>query len=324
MAQPAQKKKKIGRNDPCPCGSGKKYKDCHQPIEQAFRSEQMQLREAQEILLPKIIEAAQEAPELFPVALELFWNGKYGPEQMSELDEHEDRGAERFLTWFAFDFRPDGGPTLVERLMTQHTAGDVELDEYEARLLTQWPATRLRPYIVTEVRKGKGISARDLLTEHSIDVADQTSARRMLVDEVMVAHLVPVDQAEPEGPAIYYLAGAAAQLTADTAEKLVEFCELHLADMRREQPEAGWEDFLAERSHLLNHFVMALPREYDPSMLDKILLEGRTTLQLTTESVGRLLGRDSDVSADDDDEDRDDAAAAGDQPDDQPATDRES
>jgi hypothetical protein len=69
---------------------------------------------------------------------------------------------------------------------------------------------------------------------------------------------------------------------------------------------------------------MALPREYDPSMLDKILLEGRTTLQLTTESVGRLLGRDSDVSADDDDEDRDDAAAAGDQPDDQPATDRES
>ncbi|MBP5678527.1 MAG: SEC-C domain-containing protein, partial [Bacilli bacterium] len=23
------KKQKIGRNDPCPCGSGKKYKQCH-------------------------------------------------------------------------------------------------------------------------------------------------------------------------------------------------------------------------------------------------------------------------------------------------------
>ncbi|MBO7306023.1 MAG: SEC-C domain-containing protein [Bacteroidales bacterium] len=21
--------KKVGRNDPCPCGSGKKYKNCH-------------------------------------------------------------------------------------------------------------------------------------------------------------------------------------------------------------------------------------------------------------------------------------------------------
>ena len=28
VSAPAQKKKKIGRNDPCPCGSGKKYKKC--------------------------------------------------------------------------------------------------------------------------------------------------------------------------------------------------------------------------------------------------------------------------------------------------------
>ncbi len=26
--KPAVKKQKIGRNDPCPCGSGKKYKNC--------------------------------------------------------------------------------------------------------------------------------------------------------------------------------------------------------------------------------------------------------------------------------------------------------
>ncbi len=26
--------KKVGRNDPCPCGSGKKYKNCHLPLEQ--------------------------------------------------------------------------------------------------------------------------------------------------------------------------------------------------------------------------------------------------------------------------------------------------
>ena len=27
--QPAKAEPKIGRNDPCPCGSGKKYKNCH-------------------------------------------------------------------------------------------------------------------------------------------------------------------------------------------------------------------------------------------------------------------------------------------------------
>ncbi len=29
QTQPVRKEKKVGRNDPCPCGSGKKYKHCH-------------------------------------------------------------------------------------------------------------------------------------------------------------------------------------------------------------------------------------------------------------------------------------------------------
>ena len=27
--QPIKVEKKVGRNDPCPCGSGKKFKNCH-------------------------------------------------------------------------------------------------------------------------------------------------------------------------------------------------------------------------------------------------------------------------------------------------------
>jgi preprotein translocase subunit SecA len=28
-AEPAKAEVRIGRNDPCPCGSGKKFKSCH-------------------------------------------------------------------------------------------------------------------------------------------------------------------------------------------------------------------------------------------------------------------------------------------------------
>ena len=28
-SQPLRVEKKVGRNDPCPCGSGLKYKNCH-------------------------------------------------------------------------------------------------------------------------------------------------------------------------------------------------------------------------------------------------------------------------------------------------------
>jgi preprotein translocase subunit SecA len=30
--QPVRVEKKVGRNEPCPCGSGKKYKHCHGKI----------------------------------------------------------------------------------------------------------------------------------------------------------------------------------------------------------------------------------------------------------------------------------------------------
>ena len=32
-AEPIRKEKKVGRNDPCPCGSGKKYKNCHGKVQ---------------------------------------------------------------------------------------------------------------------------------------------------------------------------------------------------------------------------------------------------------------------------------------------------
>jgi preprotein translocase subunit SecA len=33
-AQPARALPRVGRNDPCPCGSGKKYKKCHMPADE--------------------------------------------------------------------------------------------------------------------------------------------------------------------------------------------------------------------------------------------------------------------------------------------------
>jgi len=33
---PQRKMVQVGRNDPCPCGSGKKYKDCHIREGEAF------------------------------------------------------------------------------------------------------------------------------------------------------------------------------------------------------------------------------------------------------------------------------------------------
>lgn len=300
MAKPTIKSVKLGRNDPCHCGSGRKYKDCHLPLEETMRSEQMRLRQSQDSLLPKIIEAAQSVPEQFSAAFARFWQERYTVEQLSELDQLEDRGAERFLTWFAFDFRQADGRTLLDQLDAAADTGGFAVDPPERRLLASWRGVRLRPYLVADLRKGLGMTLHDLLSGERYEVADHGASKRLETAEVVVGHLVPVDTAPGASLPTYYLAGAAAQLTDDTAEKLREFAELHLADLRRREPEASWSDLIDERSELLNHFVTALPREQrDPTVMERIVSEGRVALQLTTESIAALLGQDASKGRDD-------------------------
>lgn len=273
----------IGRNDPCPCGSGKKYKHCHLPIEEAARAEQMLLRRAVDTLLPKVVDAAREIPAVVPAALQRYWNGKYSAEQLAELDDLEDRGADRFLTWLAFDYRLDDGRTLIERLSDDPST--LELTEAEQKLLPHWPGVTLSAYVVKTLRKGQDIQAADLLAERTYTIADSAASRRLEVGDVVVGHLLPAGDT-------YIIGGAAAHLTPDTADKLREFAGLHLEAMRREHEAAGWDDLLRAQSEILNHFVMELPVEApDPSVMEKIILQTRVALRLAGESIG-LAKRD--------------------------------
>jgi hypothetical protein len=244
---------------------------------------------------------------------------------MDELDDLEDRGPERFLTWFAFDYAQDDGRTLVEKLAEAASQGDFEVDAFEARLLHDWVPVRLRPYVVLEVRKGKGFTVRDLLDEQVYQVEEHAASRRIQVDEVLVGHVLPVggdliertlaaeaEGAAPaaEGPAplvvkpVYAVTGAVAQLTGDTREPLLEFVGLHLHDMRRQAPDATLENLARQRSHVLNHFVMQLPKEHNPGMLQDIVLQTRTALQV----AGVLPMAAADSSSNDDDDDEEEAA----------------
>jgi hypothetical protein len=298
-------------------------------VEDTQRTEQRKLRQAHETLLPKILEVAEQMPEAFPAAFALFWQGQYTPAQMGELDDLEDRGPERFLTWFAFDYVQDDGRTLVEKLAEAASQGDFEVDAFEARLLHDWQHVRLRPYVVLEVRKGKGFTVRDLLDEQVFQVEEHSASRRVQVDEVLVGHVLPMGgeliertlaaaaeaTAATEGGAaplavqpVYSVAGAVAQLTGDTREPLLEFAGLHLADMQREQPDATLHTLVRQRSHVLNHFVMQLPKEHNPGMLQDIVLQTRTALQMAGVLPTAGSGGDSSDSSDED------AAPAADEP----------
>ncbi|HEY1016958.1 MAG TPA: SEC-C domain-containing protein [Herpetosiphonaceae bacterium] len=294
----------IGRNDPCPCGSGKKYKHCHEPIDREQADHARRLRRAQDQLFEKMISKAQdeETMPLVPAAMELFWQGQYQLADLTELDDKEDRGADRFLTWLVFDYLGESGTTLGERIAANLLESDEELDELERELLPTWINSRLRPYVVEEIIKGKGAQIRDMITGEEHRLRDHAAAQRLKQGEVVVTHLVPV-------AGEYFIAGAAAQLTPDAQEQMAEFLAIQLETWRLQNPDADLEGFVRAHSHLFNHFIMALPREERVSTMDDLLLRGKVGLNLARQSLG--LGGADDDEQDEDDQDGEDDEDAG-------------
>lgn len=243
---------KVGRNDPCPCGSGKKYKQCHGPIDAEHAAEQRVLRLVPDTLLPKIMDAAPQFSSEFSEALGRFWNGKYEVQDIDALDRLEERGAERFLTWFVFDYHGDGDHTPLERLAAD--SQDLALSPQEADALPGWAHVRLQPYRVNGIQKGQGFVVCPFRGQDEIFVDDHAAARRVEAGEALIAHLVPAAGS-------FFVSGAAAHLSEDTIDKLEDWIDLHLDDLRAAHPDAGYDDLLHDRSEIFNHFVMALPRE---------------------------------------------------------------
>ncbi|HEX6289069.1 MAG TPA: SEC-C domain-containing protein [Herpetosiphonaceae bacterium] len=268
----------IGRNDPCPCGSGKKYKQCHGPIDAERAAALRKLKQAPDTLWPKLMDSLDRFGTAVPATLSLFWNDAYRTQDIQELDQREDRGSERFLTWFAFDTVNEEGQTPVEQL-TADPEG-LELTEAEAQVLAGWKDVRLQPYEIVEVRKGQGMRVRPLFGETLIDVEDHAASKRLQAGEVLITHLVPAADT-------HFIAGAAAHLTPDTVDKLREFAEVHLQDVQQAQPDATYDDLIRSRSYIFNHFVMALPREeHDNTSLNELVARTRATLSMTAEQIG--------------------------------------
>jgi hypothetical protein len=285
----------VGRNEPCPCGSGKKYKQCHGPIDAEIAAGQRRIKQAPDTLLPKLMESLDRFATELPAALSLFWNNAYNVTEIKELDNHEDRGSERFLTWFAFDSRDREGRSPIQRLA--HDPEGLELTDAEATVLTGWHDVRLQPYEVLAIHKGRGLDVRPLFGDTAISVTDHKASRRIQAGEVLVAHLIPAGDE-------WYVAGAAAQLTPDTVIKLREFADVHLADLQREQPDATHADLIAQRSYIFNHFVMALPREEaEAGKLDELVARTRATLNITAQQIGWQRSADRAHASDDVDSD---------------------
>jgi hypothetical protein len=236
----------IGRNHPCHCGSGKKYKHCHEAQDKAAAAETRRWESARQTLSRDMIAFAREKrfAESFAQGIELFWNKHYTLESADQMSQDE---ALRFFDWFTFDYVPADRPRLLEVYAAEKGA---MRNEHEQKILADWQtAGPSSAYLVTAI-EDEQLHLQDLFDESSCTVTSESGAREGQVGQVLLAHLVTIrDQ--------LCFSGASVCLPGETASEIQATLRSAFEAYRAEQPEASWSEFLRARSYLLNHLGLA-------------------------------------------------------------------
>jgi hypothetical protein len=176
-----------GRNDPCPCGSGKKYKKCCLPkscspigIEESIRS-----RLVKEVLAF----SKRYYNHTFNEAYWYYWDD-FVPEEY--LDTEALQWADiNFCEWFVFDWRPDekDQKTLVELYMEKKE----RLTPDEISVLNKMKDAVLNLYEVQEVFLDKGLVLKDLLLGGEYKVKERLATRNLKKWDIFAARLLYID-----------------------------------------------------------------------------------------------------------------------------------
>ena len=170
---------RAGRNERCPCGSGKKYKKCHLPIEESEHAEGRRATAAHAMdaqLVAKLAECGQrEFGEI--------WRSFH-----RDLSARSDSTL-LVLPLAVFSFEADG-TTLVETYLKEH--GGRRTPE-ERRWLKAQQASWLSVWEVEAVEPGRSLTLRDLLSGERRTVLERKGSEVLKLRDAVLARVVDHD-----------------------------------------------------------------------------------------------------------------------------------
>jgi hypothetical protein len=177
----------AGRNDPCPCGSGKKYKKCHMEQDEARGRELRNLagidewlgfhtRRLHEHLAPH----ADAVPAIVSAAEHFFAGAERPPHPFDDAVFREH-------ALFDVIVGPEG-----ETMAALHPFDDALPSVSDTRVMATALASSYLSFVeVTEVKRGKGFGLRDLLTDTDAFIWDETLAAHLEPMEYLLARRLP-------------------------------------------------------------------------------------------------------------------------------------
>ncbi len=233
---------KPGRNEPCYCGSGKKYKQCHMREDQAKDREQRMRAEAARFMRIDIPRFARDErfDEAFSAALPIYWNDYYDADNAHEMSQFE---ALRFIDWFVFDHQLEDNTRVIDLYQSEV---EPKLSEHQQAILADWMQAKAAWGYELLGYEGQTLHLREFMTGEEYDVFEAGGHGDVQVGEILLARLVKVfDHLE--------FSTFAAYLPKDEITDIGE----KLAAAKEAAPEQSQEDFMRAHGVKFIHHALA-------------------------------------------------------------------
>ncbi len=236
---------KIGRNEPCYCGSGKKYKQCHLKIDQEAEKEKRSYTQAIQFIRRDLLKFGRDErfAEDFARALPHYWNGLYDLETAEEMSQPE---ALRFFDWFVFDYMPEDGSPLIDVYVQEKRE---LLSTHQQQVIDQWQDAGPSGAYELVGYEGQNLQLRDFMTGEEFEVYEAGGRGIVEIGEVILTRLVPVQDRLEFSTSAAYL--PAAEIT-NLAEKL----EAAKTADSETYPNATHEEFMRRHNVLMIHHAL--------------------------------------------------------------------
>lgn len=199
---PRQHSMNPGRNEPCPCGSGRKYKHCCGAPEAAppESPEDLQWRRLRRAIEPLPVELLRFSGDYFgPMGLAEAWDEFTGWEDVP-FDARSPH-IPVFMPWFFHNWTPDLPDTEVRmEARAELTAAQAylarkgrRLDPLARRYLEACVGAPFSFFDASACEPGRGFTLRDILTGEECRVTERSASRSVHAGDVLFAKIARLE-----------------------------------------------------------------------------------------------------------------------------------
>lgn len=186
--------KRVGRNDPCPCGSGRKYKKCCQADANEADFHYRRWRSLEARLIPQLLSFVMNT--IGPETISEAWSEFYDGEPEEEYDPEAPMNMV-FMPWFLFNWIHEasalGVPYFTKTTIAISFLSEFELSSDEEKFLIN---TSFAPYSlceIVEVTPGVGLTLFDLFRCFKYEVIERSASHTLKKGEIIYCATTDVE-----------------------------------------------------------------------------------------------------------------------------------